>query len=160
MGTKELTANAAPRSIVRLNRPRPHRRHEQVCQEDHDQDRAEDDRIDHHVEPKSNAIWTTLLDSRSMKPAPRKNIRPLGRLSALRAKTGQDQRARSRQRVPSPARLSAGITGSRKVEERPGIARQRTHPARRHPGRADLRPSAVVTDITRGPVAEAVGPSR
>ena len=38
------------------------------------------------VAPKSSAIWTTPRVSSSMKPAPRKNIRPLGRTRRTGAK--------------------------------------------------------------------------
>ena len=64
-----------------------------------------------HVEPKSNAMWTTPLDSSSMNPAPRKNIRPLGRAVRIGSKGRQDH-----ERDPGdeaiPRRLSAGMTGS------------------------------------------------
>ena len=112
-----------------------------------------------HVEPKSNAMWTTPLVSRSMKPAPRKNIRPFGRAVRTGAKAGQDH-----ERDPGderhPAEVERGDDWLSEVEERPGVGRQRPHPACRDPDRADLGPRTVVTVSPRRPVAEAVDAAR
>ena len=65
------------------------------------------------VAPKSKAMCTTPLVSSSMKPAPRKNIWPLGRARRTGAKASRIT-SESTATIAMPRRLSAGIVGSRR----------------------------------------------
>ena len=65
------------------------------------------------VAPKSNAMCTTPFVSSSMKPAPRKNIRPFGR--ALRTGANASRiTSESTATIAMPRRLRAGIVGVRR----------------------------------------------
>ncbi len=65
------------------------------------------------VEPKSSARCTTPLVSSSMKPAPRKNIRPSGR-AVLTGASANRSASESPATIAIPRRFRPGIAGSRR----------------------------------------------
>ena len=89
------------------------------------------------VAPKSKAMCTTPLVSSSMKPAPRKNIRPLGPGAAHRGKREQDHQ-REHRHDRHAAQVEGGDRRLAEVEKRPVIGGYRVDARQLDLGRADL----------------------